>query len=187
MVHLRVRNRGSTFQREQGAFSSPSGCSQPNSPNGQQPERGGHWPTPIHRQKVPDSTTPVKTPEPWGCPRWCADSSTRWRRGEWRLLRSTLAERPATKSWPGSKRTSSRGAKLLEGRSPMGSSQTTLFVPCSCSRETRGCMLAGQEGRPTPSTLLSGRQIWIHLPNHGIWLHRPRGSCECLNSAGHHS
>ena len=33
--------------------------------------------------------------------------------------------------------------------------------------------------------------VWPKLatpcwPNHGIWLHSPRGSCESLNSAGHH-
>ena len=151
-MHLRERNRGSTFQRDQGAFSSPSGCSQTNSPSGQQPELGGHWPIRIQRQKVPDSTTPVKTPEPWGCPRWCANSSTRQRRGEWRMLRSTLANSTQPKVGPG--RSAHHQEELLEGRSPMGSSQTTLFVPCSCSQESRGCMLAGQEGLPTPSTLV---------------------------------
>ena len=36
--------------------------------------------TPIHLQRVPGSTTHVRTRELWRCPRWFANNSTRWRR-----------------------------------------------------------------------------------------------------------
>ena len=51
--------------------------------------------------------------------------------------------------------------------------QHCLF-PVLVLKKLAGCMLAGQKGRPTPSTLVEWEEFfWISLPNHGIGLHRP--------------
>ena len=75
--------------------------------------------------------------EPWGCPKWYANNSTRQRRGEWRMLRSSLAGQPATASGPcrsAHQQEEPNCVRVVHLWDPL----TTQFVQCTCSQGTRG-------------------------------------------------